>query len=181
MVFTVMEVMHTCVAVHAVPSTSADVRVVIKPTIIDWTNCCRDSDVIAKILTEAGWSIFVACTGVIIANTNTVITHALVLVLVLVSLVGETMHSWVAVHAVLSTSADVRVVMKLTVQNWTDCWSRFSGSGGYYTWGWERCDQSKHKYQTRWISSMFSTLILIWNILSLHCSFKGGSAGNVWV
>ncbi len=33
--------MHFYVAVHAVLSTSADVCVVIKPTVIDRTNCCR--------------------------------------------------------------------------------------------------------------------------------------------
>ncbi len=46
--------MHFYVAVHAVLSTSADVCVVIKPTVIDRTNCCRDSDATAVICAEAG-------------------------------------------------------------------------------------------------------------------------------
>jgi len=110
--FIVMEVMCTCVAVHAVPSTSADVRVVIKPTVIDWTNCCRESNNIAVSLTEAGGqSATRARTGVLITNTVTVIVHTLVLVLVLIFLVGKNMHLCVAVHAVLRASADVHVFL----------------------------------------------------------------------
>jgi len=106
-----MEIMHTCVAVHVVLSTSADVCVAIKPTVIDWTNCCRESNVIAVSLTEAGGqSAIVACTCVLITNTDTVITHAQVLVFISISPVVEIMHTCVAVHAVLSTSADVCII-----------------------------------------------------------------------
>ncbi len=133
MVSIVMEIMYTCVAVHVVLSTSADVCVVIKHTVIDWTNCCRDSDVITKSLTEAGFSIIVACTGVIITNTNTVITHALVLVLVMVPLVVEMMLSCVAVHVILRTAADVCFIIKHTTVSWTNCCAWFSSSGRYET------------------------------------------------
>ncbi len=54
LIFVVAKIMHCCVAVHAVQSTSTDVRVIVELTVINWTNCCRDSDVIAKDITEAG-------------------------------------------------------------------------------------------------------------------------------
>ncbi len=133
MVSTVMEIMYTCVAVHVVLSTSADVQVIIKHTVIDWPNCCRDSDVISKSLTEAGFSIIVACTCVIITNTDTVITHAVVLVLVLIPLVVEMIHSCVAVHVILRTAADVCFIIKHTAVGWTNCCSWFSSSGRYET------------------------------------------------
>ncbi len=94
--------MHFCVAVHAVLSTSADVCVVIKHTIIDRANCCRDGIVI--ICTEAGgWRTIVACTNVLISTAVTDIACTAVLV----STVIQIMYTCVAVHAVLSTSADV--------------------------------------------------------------------------
>jgi len=83
MVDPVMEVMHTCVAVHVVLSTSADVHVIIKPTVIDWSNCCRESNGNAVSLAEAGGqSATGASTGVLITNTVTVIIPAFVLILV---------------------------------------------------------------------------------------------------
>ncbi len=50
----VEEIMHSCVAVHAVLSTSAEVCVIVKHTVIDRTNCCRDSDATAVVCTETG-------------------------------------------------------------------------------------------------------------------------------
>ncbi len=91
---------------------------------MDWTNCCSKSKVIVVSLTETGGqSATRTCTGVFITNAVTVIIHTLVLVLVLIYPQGESMHSCVAVHAVLSTSADVCVVMEHTgrVCDWTNC------------------------------------------------------------
>ncbi len=116
----VAKIMYSCVAVHAVPSTSADVCIIIKLTSISWSNYCKKSNNIAVNLTEAGrQSATVACTGVLITNAVTVIirTLVLVLVLVLVSSIVEIMHSCVAVHAILSTSADVCIVIKLTLRD----------------------------------------------------------------
>ncbi len=114
----VVETMHSCVAVHAILRTSADVhRVVVKHTAISWTDFCIESNYIAVSLTETGGqSATRARTGVLITNAVTVIIHTLVLVLVLISLIGEVMHFCVAVHAVLSTSADVYIVMEHTVR-----------------------------------------------------------------
>ncbi len=109
--------MHSCVAVHAVLSTSADICVIIKHTTISWTNLPRESNTIAVSLTEAGGqSATRAYTCVLITNAVTVITTALVLI----RLVVETMHFCVAVHVVLSTSADVCVVINHTVIDWTN-------------------------------------------------------------
>ncbi len=111
----IVEIMHSCVAVHAVLSTSADVCVIIKHTAISWTNLSRESNAIAVNLTETGrQSATVACTGVLITNAVTVITPALVLI----CLVIETMHSCAAVHAILSTNADVCVIIKHTAVSW---------------------------------------------------------------
>ncbi len=64
-------------------STSADVCVVIKHTVMDWTNCCSESNDITVRLTEAGGqSATVASTGVLITNAVTVITPASILVLI---------------------------------------------------------------------------------------------------
>jgi len=118
----VIENMHTCVAVHVVLSTSADVCVIVKHTAKSWTNCSIESNNIAISLTEAGGqSATRAGTGVLITSAVTVITPALILVLVSISLVVKNMHSSVAVHAVLSTSADVSVVVKPTVVDWSNC------------------------------------------------------------
>ncbi len=120
----VVEAMHSCVAVHVVLSTSADICIIIKHTTISWTDFCSESNAIAINLTETGGqSATKACACVFITNAVTVIIHTLVLVLVLISLVEEVMHSCVAVHAVLSTSADVCIVMEQTVRvcDWTNC------------------------------------------------------------
>ncbi len=53
-IFVVAKIMHCCVAVHVVLSTAADVCVIIKLTVQNWPNCCRDSAAIAKDLTETG-------------------------------------------------------------------------------------------------------------------------------
>ncbi len=124
MVSTVMEIMYTCITVHVVLSTSTDVCVVIKHTVIDWTNSCSESNDITISLTEAGGqSATRARTGVLITMAVTVIIHTLVLVLVLISLIGEIMHTCITVHAILSTSADVHLIMKHTVRvcDWTNC------------------------------------------------------------
>ncbi len=125
LVSSIVEIMHSCIAVHAILSTGADVCIIIKLTLRDsqWINCCRDGDVIAVSLTKARrQSATVACTGVLITNAVAVIIHTLVLVLVLVlvSSIVEIMHSCVAVHAVLSTSADVCVIIKHTAISWTN-------------------------------------------------------------
>ncbi len=111
-------------------STSADVCVVINHTVIDWTNSCGESNDIAVRLTETGGQCAsVACTGVLITKAVTVITPAFIFILILVSRspVVEIMHFCVAVHAVLSTSADVCVVIKHTVIDRTNC-NRVSGA-----------------------------------------------------
>ncbi len=118
--------MHTCITVHAILSTCADEHLIMKHTVrvCDWTNCCNETNAIAVSLTEAGGqSATVACTGVLITNAVTVITPASIFILVLVSIspVVEIMHFCVTVHAVLSTSADVCVVIKPTVIDWTNC------------------------------------------------------------
>ncbi len=98
-------------------STSADVCVIIKHTAISWSNFSTDSNAIAISLTEAGGqSATRAYTCVLITNAVTVIIHTLILVLVLIYPQGESMHCCVAVHAVLSTSADVYIVMEHTVR-----------------------------------------------------------------
>jgi len=124
LIFQVVEIINSCIAVHVVLSTRADVCVVIKHTAISWSNCSIESNDITVSLTEAGGqSATRAGTGVLITSAVTIITPALVLVLfwVSISLVVETMHTCVAVHAVLSTSADVRVVIKPTVIDWSNC------------------------------------------------------------
>ncbi len=105
-------------------STSADICVIIKHTTISWTHLPRESNSIAVSLTEAGGkSATRACTCVLVTIAVTFIIPALVLILVLVSisLVVEGMHCCVAVHAVLSTSADVCVIIKHTVIDRTNC------------------------------------------------------------